>query len=197
VPATIDPANAVIVLSLLEEEPRSGYDIKRVVDERLEELVTLTAGTVYYTLKRLEARGWAKSASAGRTRRVYRITADGRRGFLALLEELSLQPIRLFGAFEMALYFAPRLSPDALARSLDRQIDELGRNRERLGQLEERWPGRWPFHYYYLREKTRELVDANERWLKRMQRKIQERSLVSRPSSLVGTAGNERRETRD
>src|SRR5262245_4394638 len=127
-------------------------------------------------LKKLESRGWAKGADAGR-RRVYRITPAGRKALMALLEEVSLQPIRLFGAFEVALHFAPRLEPEKLDRAVDRQIGHLAASRARLAQLEQRWPGRWPFHYYYLREKTRELIDANERWCQRMKRKIQDKAL--------------------
>ncbi len=176
-PASIDPANAIIVLALLDEGPRSGYDIKRAVDERLEGLVGVTAGTVYYTLKKLEARGWVRGA-ADRRRREYRITPPGRRGFLQLLEEVSLRPLQLFNGFEMALYFTPLLPPETLQRALGERFADLERNRARLRQLEGKYPGRWPFHLYYLKEKARELIDLHERWCQRIRRKVQEKTLA-------------------
>src|SRR5262245_58878161 len=94
-PARIDPVNALTLLGFVEEAPRSGYDLKRAIDERLEHILEMTSGTVYYTLKRMEARGWVKGSVARRGRRleqrVYRITPAGRKAFDQLLEEAMFQ----------------------------------------------------------------------------------------------------------
>ena len=49
-PATLDPVNAITLLGFIEEEPRSGYDLRRAIDDRLEHILEITQGTIYYTL---------------------------------------------------------------------------------------------------------------------------------------------------
>lgn len=70
------------VLGLLELRPMSGYDIKRAVDRTIRHFWAASYGQIYPELKRLEAAGWIAGKDAdrgGRSRRVYRITAAGRR----------------------------------------------------------------------------------------------------------------------
>ena len=70
------------VLGLLALGPRSGYDIKRAVDRSIRHFWAASYGQIYPELKRLEEAGWVGGKDAdrgGRARRVYRITAQGRR----------------------------------------------------------------------------------------------------------------------
>ena len=181
-PASLDPVNAITLLGFIEEEPRSGYDLRRAIDERLEHIVEITPGTVYYTLKRLEARGWIAGSVSRRGKRpeqrVYRITAAGKRAFLQLLEAAMFQQQKFISPFDIALYFTPRLPPEAVTRAVDKHLADLVRFRESLKTLEERFPVRWPFHLYYLREKAKETTDASERWWLRLRRKIEQRVSV-------------------
>ena len=181
-PATIDPVNAIILLGFVEEEPRSGYELRRAIDDRLEHILEITQGTIYYTLKRLEASGWISGSVSRKGKRpeqrIYRITPSGRRAFAHLLEEAMFQTQRFITAFDIALYFIPRLQPATVTRAVDKHLADLGRFRESLKTLEERFPVRWPFHLYYLREKAKEVTGANERWWLRLRRKIEERSTV-------------------
>jgi hypothetical protein len=111
-------------------------------------------------------------------RRTYRITEAGRGAFIHLLEEAAFQEDRFVSPFDVALYFSPRLSPQIVVRAVDKRIGDLARYREGLRRLEARFPVRWPFHLYYLREKAKELADTNERWWLKLRRKVQEKSLV-------------------
>src|SRR6516162_7858706 len=97
-PAKLDPTNAIALLGFIEEEPRSGYQLKQAIDDRLEHILEITPGTLYYTLKRLEARGWVKGSNSRNGRRprqrVYRITSRGRKAFVDLLEEAAFEAER-------------------------------------------------------------------------------------------------------
>jgi DNA-binding PadR family transcriptional regulator len=70
------------VLGLLALGPRSGYDIKRSVDRTIRHFWAASYGQIYPELKRLEEAGWIKGSDGSRgarSRRVYKITAAGRR----------------------------------------------------------------------------------------------------------------------
>jgi DNA-binding PadR family transcriptional regulator len=67
----------LIVLLLLEEAPRHGYDIIKALEEKSHGLYSPSPGVVYPTLTYLEEAGYATAANEG-NKRVYSITDAGR-----------------------------------------------------------------------------------------------------------------------
>ncbi|MFF3841332.1 helix-turn-helix transcriptional regulator [Streptomyces sp. NPDC001930] len=65
------------LLKLLDEAPRHGYEVIRLLEERFQGLYAPSAGTVYPRLAKLEAEGLVTHASEG-GRKVYSITDAGR-----------------------------------------------------------------------------------------------------------------------
>ncbi|MFE9695627.1 helix-turn-helix transcriptional regulator [Streptomyces sp. NPDC006270] len=65
------------LLKLLDEAPRHGYEIIRLLEERFQGLYAPSAGTVYPRLAKLEAEGLVTHATEG-GRKVYSITDTGR-----------------------------------------------------------------------------------------------------------------------
>ncbi|MFD5104092.1 PadR family transcriptional regulator [Streptomyces cinereoruber] len=65
------------LLKLLDEAPRHGYEVIRLLEERFQGLYAPSAGTVYPRLAKLEAEGLVTHASEG-GRKVYSITEAGR-----------------------------------------------------------------------------------------------------------------------
>ncbi|HEX7085392.1 MAG TPA: PadR family transcriptional regulator [Vicinamibacterales bacterium] len=73
----------LLVLAVIEERARHGYEIGRLIAERSGGALTFHVASLYPLLYRLEARGliegrWVEK-SGQRRRRYYRLTADGRR----------------------------------------------------------------------------------------------------------------------
>ncbi len=69
------------VLGLIALEPRSGYDVKRIVDRSIRHFWAASYGQIYPELRRLVEAGWITgedASSGGRRRRLYRITPAGR-----------------------------------------------------------------------------------------------------------------------
>ncbi|MDK1476483.1 helix-turn-helix transcriptional regulator [Streptomyces sp. 549] len=66
------------LLKLLDEAPRHGYEVIRLLEERFEGLYAPSAGTVYPRLAKLSAEGLVSHATEG-GRKVYSITDTGRR----------------------------------------------------------------------------------------------------------------------
>lgn len=80
-----------VVLGLLALGPRSGYDIKAVVDRSTRFFWAASYGQIYPELRRLEAEGLIRGEhdpNGARSRRVYELTAAGRQA----LEDWLLGP---------------------------------------------------------------------------------------------------------
>lgn len=73
----------VLILSLLENRPRHGYEIAKLIEERSEGVLEFHVASLYPMLYRLERRGWIEGRwleKAGqRRRRFYRLTPAGRK----------------------------------------------------------------------------------------------------------------------
>ncbi|MEU9854938.1 PadR family transcriptional regulator, partial [Streptomyces sp. NPDC047974] len=65
------------LLKLLDEAPRHGYEVIRLLEERFQGLYAPSAGTVYPRLAKLEAEGLVTHTSEG-GRKVYALTDAGR-----------------------------------------------------------------------------------------------------------------------
>jgi PadR family transcriptional regulator, regulatory protein AphA len=103
-----------VVLGLLSLGPRSGYDIKTVVDRSTRFFWAASYGQIYPELKRLEQEGLVEGEdqpNGGRSRRVYRLTAAGRE---ALHDWLlgSTVTIELRDESLLRLFFADALAHD-------------------------------------------------------------------------------------
>src|SRR2546427_833034 len=65
------------LLKLLDESPRHGYEVIRLLEERFQGLYAPSAGTVYPRLAKLEKEGLVTHSTEG-GRKVYRLTDAGR-----------------------------------------------------------------------------------------------------------------------
>jgi len=65
------------LLKLLDESPRHGYDVIRLLEDRFMGLYAPSPGTIYPRLQRLEAEGLVTQSQEG-GRKVYQITEAGR-----------------------------------------------------------------------------------------------------------------------
>ena len=128
-----------VILGMLRLAPRSGYDIKRVVDRSTRFFWAASYGQIYPELRRLQGEGLIRGESTptgGRRRTVYRITSAGE----AAHDEWLRAPgagyeLRDLGLLK--LFFAdllPREEQLALLRELR---DERRRILERLQQIKD------------------------------------------------------------
>jgi PadR family transcriptional regulator PadR len=73
----------LLILSLVEDQPRHGYDIGQLIEQRSSGALKFSVGSLYPLLYRLEKRGWIQGRwvekPGQRRRRYYRITAEGKR----------------------------------------------------------------------------------------------------------------------
>ena len=73
----------LLILSLVEDQPRHGYDIGNLIERRSKGTLRFNVASLYPLLYRLERRGWIQGRwveKAGqRRRRYYRLTAEGKK----------------------------------------------------------------------------------------------------------------------
>ena len=111
------------ILGLLKERPMHGYELKKQLGQKLGFFWTVSFGSLYPTLKKLERRGVvAKVANehASRRKQAYRITEAGERHFLSLLEEGAATTWEE-EKFPLRLAFFRYLKPEIRIRLLERR----------------------------------------------------------------------------
>lgn len=123
----------IVVLSLLAEQPRHGYDLDRVIEQRgYRQWTSLAFSSVYYLLKRLSERGLLEPDEGSQGRRtVFRVTEAGRRELRQAAGERLLTPAPPSAGVLPALNAYSRLDDPALAALLARRAEAL------LGRLDE------------------------------------------------------------
>jgi DNA-binding PadR family transcriptional regulator len=75
------------LLKMLDESPRHGYDVIRLLEDRFMGLYAPSPGTIYPRLQRLEAEGLVTQSQEG-GRKVYQITEAGREELRRRQDEL-------------------------------------------------------------------------------------------------------------
>ena len=123
----------IVLLSLLAEQPRHGYDLDRVIEQRgYRQWTSLAFSSVYYLLKRLSERGLLEPDEGSQGRRtVFRVTEAGRRELRQAAGERVLAPAPPSAGVLPALNAYSRLDDPALMALLVRRAEAL------LGRLDE------------------------------------------------------------
>ena|SRR4051794_40131614 len=73
----------MLILALVEDRPRHGYEIAKLIDQRSDGVLQFHVASLYPLLYRLEKRGliagkWVEKAGE-RRRRFYKLTAEGQK----------------------------------------------------------------------------------------------------------------------
>jgi len=124
----------LIALALIAEEPRHGYEIIKLVEEKTADWYSPSPGVVYPTLTYLEEAGYVTLSSEG-AKKLYTITEEGR-AYLAEHRELA----------------------DAVLKRLDAVGERIARVRRRLGDDDESLPRSIRGAFQDLSEVVREVL---------------------------------------
>ena len=96
------------LLGLLGQEPRSGYDLRKVFTTTPFSHFSDSPGAIYPALRRLVARKWvsASAPAGGRRRQVFRLTPAGRRAWKGWLRLVPTREEVVWGMDGLMLRFA-------------------------------------------------------------------------------------------
>lgn len=90
----------LILLKLIEEQPRHGYDLIREIEERSGGAYVPSPGVVYPTLTLLQDMGLIEEAASEGARKPFAITSDGKAHLAERIEEVEALFARLSGMDE-------------------------------------------------------------------------------------------------
>ncbi|MBU1122163.1 MAG: PadR family transcriptional regulator [Candidatus Omnitrophota bacterium] len=111
----------LIILGILKEGPKHGYQIKKIIQNKLGLFSSFDNKSIYYPLKVMEKKGFIQKETdylkGHITRHVYSITPAGNKEFSKEAKEALLSQKRPFIEIDIPLYFLPYLDKrEVLAR---------------------------------------------------------------------------------
>ncbi|MGW3042842.1 PadR family transcriptional regulator [Kitasatospora sp. NPDC001159] len=132
------------LLKLLDEAPRHGYEVIRLLEERFQGLYAPSAGTVYPRLAKLEQEGLVSHSTEG-GRKVYRLTDAGRAELEARQGELDELEVEIHDSVAQ-LAGAIREDVRDSAKDLREELWQAARQAPRPDRAEgpgDPWAGPW------------------------------------------------------
>lgn len=168
------------LLKLLEEAPRHGYEVIRLLEERFQGMYAPSAGTVYPRLAKLEAEGLVSHTTEGGGRKVYSITDAGRAELAEREEELAELEVEISASLT-ALAADIREDVSGSARDLRREMREQAlrtRTGGAAGGANGTWPGAADKEAW--QQAKEELKRAKEEWKEQARRAKRETQQAKR-----------------
>jgi len=128
------------ILSLVAEQPRHGYEIEQIIEERgMRDWTELGFSSIYYLLKKLEQQGLIESAlevaARGPARKVYHITSEGQAAFQTAALAVLSEPQQVCSPFILGLSNLMALPPAQILAALEHYQQALN---ERLAHVRQR-----------------------------------------------------------
>ncbi|RKY33070.1 MAG: hypothetical protein DRP74_00765 [Candidatus Omnitrophota bacterium] len=128
-----------VLLGLLKESPKHGYEIKRKIKEILSLFAGIEIKSIYYPLKILEKKGLIDkhTSKVGRRpqRNVYKLTSKGQARFKELLTKSFMDFKRPQFSLDLSLYFLKYIKQSEGKRRLRGRIFILNRIANGLKKL--------------------------------------------------------------
>ena len=120
----------LVILGLLKEKPLHGYEIKRIIQERMGDWTNIAFGSIYFALAKLAEQGFIFKAATEQegnrpSRSVYEITEAGRSEFLRLLREVWSLEERIHFALDLGIFFMDSLPREEVREHLAGRIRTL------------------------------------------------------------------------
>lgn len=144
----------LVVLGLLRENPRYGYEIKMIIDNVMSHVIDISSGSLYYGLKKLQERGYVEEDSVEKIgkrpeRSIYKITGDGQDFLEEELPRVIFPRAQPYFPIDLALYFFQFIEPKEQMRRLKMRLEYIKQVQKMftkaLGDLEEVVPANQMF----------------------------------------------------
>jgi DNA-binding PadR family transcriptional regulator len=167
----------LVVLGLLNEKPRYGYEIKTVVDHVMSHIIDMTSGSLYYTLKKLREQELIEESGIekiGRRpeRSIYKITDKGKELLDRDLPGLVFPHARPFFPVDAALYFFQFLDRKATARRIQMRLLHLEKLQGYIDELDRQYSDKSPLAHNFILRHHRVFNEMEAGFLKNMEKDL-------------------------
>ena len=128
-----------VILQLLEEKPRHGYEIIKEIEDRFSGAYSPSPGTVYPTLTLLEDLGYARAKPEEGGKKIYEITDEGR-AHLAENKPLIDDIFSKIEEFAQSIFGEPMMDVNRGLKNVASAIygsKRSGRNAEQIRKIKE------------------------------------------------------------
>ncbi len=155
----------LVLLGLLMHGPRHGYEIKKSIDDELNNFTSISSGPIYYALNGLEKRGLVRKTIEKPGKRperyVYHITNQGDQEFYKLIYRNLLVLERPLINLDVSLYFLDLIEPQMAVRRLKNRLTNLKSTRDWAKDLEKSLiEKKSPYHLITLARHTLKLMET-------------------------------------
>ncbi|MDD5292539.1 MAG: PadR family transcriptional regulator [Candidatus Omnitrophica bacterium] len=154
----------LIILGLLKEKARHGYEIKKQINDSLIFFTGLGYESIYYSLCYLEKQGLVKkivtSSKSRPDKYVYSLTDKGKDRFGALLNRSFLHVQRPYFGIDISLFFLPYLKQENVKNKLKIRLKILKKIEKDLFKLYSGFKNKKPAHLLAILEHNLDLMKA-------------------------------------
>ncbi len=169
------------VLSLVAQQPRHGYQIEQVIEERgMRRWTEVGFSSIYFLLKKLEKGGFIEGrlekTERGPARKVYHATKTGQEAFHAAIIEVLSVPQPSPRPLMLGLANLPSLSIEETLTALSQYRKHLTEKMEILRAVLESNLHSHPYFVDAMFELGLMVMQAELEWVEKFTRQIQERS---------------------
>ncbi len=169
----------LVLLGLLSEEPRHGYDIKQEIERRnMEAWVGITTPAIYKGLARLEGKkdltAHSETGTAHPDRTVYTITEQGRETFQRILHQALTEMVHPYFPMLMGYGFSHLSDKSELLASLAARLEAVTALRAEVAGIHEHFKMAecYPETAMDIVQYYADLVEMEIKWLGRIHEKI-------------------------
>jgi len=167
----------LLLLGLLKESPKHGYEIKKKIKEMLSLFAGVDLKSIYYPLRVLEKKGFVVKRTSKEGRRpmrlVYALTKKGQNRFNELLAKSFLYFKRPQFSLDLSLYFLNYIQPKVAYRRLRGRIYILNKISKGLKQmLVNQRQKNYPSPLYRILEHNLKMLEAESRFLSQLMKTL-------------------------
>ena len=159
------------ILSLVVEQPRHGYEIEQVIEQRgMRECADVGFSSIYYILKKLENAGLIdgrleQQAGRGPARKVYAVTETGRAAWHAATVEALSTPQRPNMLLQLGLVNLPGLTRGERVTAMRHYRDRLAQQRDHVRTRYQQEGQTPPLHVKAMFDHSLTLMEAELAWV--------------------------------
>jgi DNA-binding PadR family transcriptional regulator len=167
------------ILTLIAEQPRHGYQLEQVIEERgMREWTEIGFSSIYYLTKKLQKEGLIEAqteqaAGKGPARKVYSITQTGSVALRAAVIEALSVPQPRYTRFSLAIGNLPVVASNEAVMALQAYRDTLA---DRLAHVQDRWEVQKPMPYFVdaLFDHSVAMIRAEMAWVDKFIKQVEE-----------------------